>query len=364
MDPTPQLLTTPGSWEGVLDGAARASLEPALPRYLVGRRWFGGKARTIRRVEVLDSVPVPSPPRNARFALLRVSYAEGDPELYALPLAFASGARAAEVRRTLPGADVARLVAAGEDGLLYAAEREEGFARALLDAIGSGRRFAGLEGELVAWKTSAFAALGGDLSRLAPVPLSAEQSNTSIRFGDRAILKLFRRTEAGPNPDLEIGAFLTDVARFPHTPPVLGGLEYRPRRGEPTAVGILLAFVANEGDAWSFTLGAVATSFERLASGGGTPRAGPPAVGGILGLAAAPIPDAAVALVGPYLEAAALLGRRTAELHVALGSHPDVAAFAPEPFSAADRRELHEGIAELVARTFALLRRRAGAVPA
>src|SRR6185369_7375070 len=359
MDPTPQLLSTPGSWEGVLDGAARASLEPALPRYLVGRRWFGGKARTIRRVEVLDSVPVPSPPRDARFALLRVSYVEGDPELYALPLAFASGARAAEVRRTLPGADVAGLVAAGEEGLLYAAEREEGFARALLDAIAGGRRFAGLEGALVAWRTGAFAALGGDLARLAPVPLSAEQSNTSIRFGDRAILKLFRRTEAGPNPDLEVGAFLTDVARFPHTPPVLGGLEYRPRRGEPTAVGILLAFVANEGDAWSFTLREVAASFERLAA---APGEVPAPAGGVFGAAARPAPERVRALAGPYLDAAALLGRRTAELHLALASRPDVAAFAPEAFSEADRRELQGGVAALVARTFALLRRRADAL--
>ena len=51
------------------------------------------------------------------------------------------------------------------------------------------------------------------------------------------------------NPDLEMGAFLTDTAAFPNTPPALGGVEYRPHDGDPYALGILQAFVPNEGTA-------------------------------------------------------------------------------------------------------------------
>src|SRR5919197_824242 len=114
-------LTTPGPWEGVLDERARAALEPALPRYLAARRWFGGKARTIQRVEILDAVPVPIGERQARFALLPVAYAQGEPDI-------------------------------------YAADREPGFARALLEAVAHGKRFEGGDGELAAWPTKAFAA--------------------------------------------------------------------------------------------------------------------------------------------------------------------------------------------------------------
>ena len=56
-----------------------------------------------------------------------------------------------------------------------------------------------------------------------------EQSNTSLTYGDQFILKMFRRVEAGTHPDLEIGRFLTERARFPNTPPLLGALAYRRR---------------------------------------------------------------------------------------------------------------------------------------
>jgi trehalose synthase-fused probable maltokinase len=359
------VLATPGPWEGVLDERARSSLEPVLPAYLATRRWFGGKARTVRRVEILDAVPVPMRPRDARFALLRVAYGDGDPEIYALPLAFAAGAHADEVRRASPGHDVAALVAGGERGVLYAADREPGFARSLLEAIGRGARLEGAGGALVGWPTHAFEGLAGGADALEPAPMSAEQSNTSIRFGDRLVLKLFRRTEAGENPDLEIGAFLTDVAGFAHAPPVLGGLEYRPRSGEPVALAILQAFVPNEGDAWTFTLAAVGRSFVRAeAAADLVSAAAPPAGARLVDLARGGAPAAARDLAAGYLEAASLLGCRTAQLHRALASHPERAAFAPEPFSSGDRAELLASVRALLERTFGLLRVKRGELPA
>ena len=86
------------------DAGARRDLELALPSYLAARRWFGGKARKIARVEILDAVPLPGGSREARFALSRVEYAEGEAETYAAPLAFASGERGEQVRRALPAA--------------------------------------------------------------------------------------------------------------------------------------------------------------------------------------------------------------------------------------------------------------------
>ena len=66
------------------------------------------------------------------------------------------------------------------------------------------------------------------------------------------------------NPDLEIGAFLTERARFPHIPPVAGFLEYRRGRREPMTLGIFQGFVANQGDAWRFTLDSLGRYFERV----------------------------------------------------------------------------------------------------
>ncbi len=89
----------------------------------------------------------------------------------------------------------------------------------------------------------------------------AEQSNTSVIYGQQFILKLFRKVEPGINPDIEIGAFLTEHG-FQNTPAVLGTLEYR-SGDEVYAAGILQKFVANKGDAWGYTLEALGAFFSR-----------------------------------------------------------------------------------------------------
>jgi len=354
----PAGLATAGAWDAVFQGRPRAALEKALPRWLEERRWFGGKARGLRGAALVDAVPVPCGTEGARFALVEARYGSGKPETYSVPLSYSSGERAQAIRTASPGAEVTSLDAAGRAGCLFAAEADPAFARALLDAVAKGGRFPGPDGDVVAWPTRAFAAVASGAEGLEPRPLSAEQSNTSIRFGDRLVLKLFRRTEPGPNPDLEIGAFLTEVAGYRNTPPVLGGIEYRPRRGEAWSLGILQAFVPNEGDAWRFTLDAVARFFERAAAHGAAPERAEVPQGRLLDLAGAPPAASTRALVGPYLDAARLLGTRTAELHVALSSHPELPAFAPEPYTPAFQRDVVRTARTLVKEVFQLLRRR------
>jgi 1,4-alpha-glucan branching enzyme len=357
MDALPQL-STPGPWTAVLEPRARGPLEAALPALLVEQRWFGGKARRIRAVELLDAAPVGPGPDAPRVALLRVAYEAGGAEVYSLPLAFAAGAAADRIRAAAPRRAVAELRADGVAGLLHASDVDPAFARAVVGVIAGNGRLAAGAGELVGWRTRAFSrdAAGGDAE---PRPLAAEQSNTSIRFGDRAILKLFRRVEPGPNPDVEVGAYLTDVAGFRGAAPVLGAVEYRPRAGEPYVLGVLHAFVRNEGDAWGVALAQVAGFLARVA--GRPPPA--PAAAPLLERARAEPPEALRALAGEALASAALLGRRTAELHLALAAHPEEPAFRPEPFGDADVRALHDAARASVEGGLALLAQRRSTLP-
>jgi len=338
------------SWDAIFAGPARAALEATLPAWLRARRWFGGKARPLRTARVVAAIPAPLGERGARLTLMEARYAQGRPEPYSVPLTWSPEAQpqAASV--------LARLTVAGVRGALFGAEADPVFARGLLEAIARGARFVGARGEVVAWSTSAFARLARGAARLEPRLLSAEQSNTSIRFGERLILKLFRRTGPGPNPDLEIGSYLTAVARFRHTPPVLGGIEYRPRGGEPWSLGILQGFVRNRGDAWSHALAAVEGFRARAAAGRGAPpdllETGP------LAPAREPLAPAARRLLGGYGDGAELLGRRTAQLHRALAAHPEVRGFSVERFAPRDRLALREEVRAGVADAFALLRRR------
>src|SRR6202007_1838189 len=148
----------------------------------------------------------------------------------------------------------------GTDLYLRNALTDDEFLRSLLDAIEKQAAFSGSEGEIRASYTSIFPALCGTAaSALQPRPIQAEQSNSSIIYGDRAILKFFRRTAEGENPDLEIGRFLTEERDFPHIPAVAGWVEYEGQADRQMSLGILQTFVPNVGDAWQFTLKALSS---------------------------------------------------------------------------------------------------------
>src|SRR5919205_165644 len=95
-----------------------------------------------------------------------------------------------------------------------------------------------------------------DPARTRPAALlQAEQSNTSIRFGDALIFKLFRRIQlGGENPEVEIGRFLTERTSFTDSPAVAGTLDYTASDGSLASFGLLQEFVPNRGDAWQGTL--------------------------------------------------------------------------------------------------------------
>jgi maltose alpha-D-glucosyltransferase/alpha-amylase len=160
---------------------------------------------------------------------------------------------------------------------------------------------------------------------------SAEQSNTSILYGDKLILKMFRRLQAGENPDVEIGRFLTEVAHFPCIAPFLGEIAVTNASGEKTTVAMLQGLVANQGDGWQWFLEQLEGFFAEVADFPAPPKAHAPSF-----LEEREPLREALALAGPSLEAAALLGRRTAEMHLALATPTDNPAFSAEPVTAED----------------------------
>ena len=147
--------------------------------------------------------------------------------------------------------------------------------------------------------------------------MKAEQSNTSIVFGDRFILKMFRKLEPGLNPDIEVGRFLTETAHFPHTPPLAGWIDYRPGRSEGRNLAILQGFVPNQGDAWQFTLAELQRYFEHAATRSGASVAARQASRRI-DRSRREADPLATEMIGAYLDAARMIGRRVAELHLAL----------------------------------------------
>ncbi len=354
----------------IFHGHARVGLEAVFPEYLRSRRWFAGKAREIQNVHILDVVPVTTSALASDnfLLLLRVAYVDGEPETYFFAAAVAGDERAETIMNELPHAVIARLHVRGSDQatVLYEASWDRGFSSYLLHAIARHRRFRGASGEIVAVPTPAFRAVRGRGEvHLEPSVLRAEQSNTSITYGDRFILKLFRRPNPGIDPDLEIGRFLTEHSPAVTVPAVAGYLEYRRRRVEPMTLGILQQFVPNEGSAWDYTLDAVRDYLERVITevAGVEVRDVPVPAESFCALLERDVPPLAVDMIGPFLQATELLGRRTGELHTALTAAPEDPGFAPEPFTPFYQQSLFQSMRTLSARVLPTLERRIASLP-
>ena len=352
------------SGNGLFSSVGRGALETALPKYLRSRRWFGGKGRHIQSVEMIDAIDMPpNGGPEAHLVLVKLSYVEGEPETYLITIASAVGEDAEQVARDMPNSIIARVKRRPDEpaGVLYEAINDKHFAAALLESIGRRRRLKGSAGEIATSPTEVFRRLrGGPDANIDPSPLTGDQTNSSVVYGDKLILKLFRRPDEGVNPDLEIGRVLTEETPAVQVPSVAGYIEYRRHRRESMTLGVLQSYVPNEGDAWNYTLDNVGSYLERVLSTGGDvgPAADRLPSDDLLDLARRDVPEEVRDLIGTYIQSVGLLGQRTAELHLALASSGASAGFAPEPFTGLHQRSLYQSTRGLMASVFPALQRK------
>jgi maltose alpha-D-glucosyltransferase/alpha-amylase len=196
---------------------------------------------------------------------------------------------------------------------------------------------------------------------------AADQSNGVAFLSDRYVLKLFRRIEPAPNPEFEIGRFLTGSG-FTRAPALVGALEYLQAGLEPGTLAVVQTFVKHQGSGWQFTIDELRRYYERVSPRAGAMKADPDSPDVPLDLvhSVRPAPDIPppffAALEHWYLTTATTLGRRTAELHTALASGTDV-AFAPEPLDRTALDRLADQMRAHGEQSLDVLAQRAGALP-
>jgi trehalose synthase-fused probable maltokinase len=226
-----------------------------LTRFLAGRRWFAAKAGAPRAARITSVVPLAWDDASFAIARLDVETEAGARHCYQLPLAVRE--------RAAPTEALAQVESPAGDGVLFEAVEDAAFRRHLADAFAHGVRF---EADEAAWVVEPIGARALVVPLEAPIELgTAEQSNTSIRFAEEGILKLFRRLEPGEHPDVEISRFLSFRAQFPYTPALFGIARFEDRNertGRPdiTVGAMLQEFLPKSVDAWSYVTKRAATA--------------------------------------------------------------------------------------------------------
>jgi maltose alpha-D-glucosyltransferase/alpha-amylase len=344
----------------------RRALSRIIARVLRTRAWFP-KKRTIRQVTIDEVIPLPN--ITANILLIHVDFSDGDPENYVAPLSLETGENAEVVLHDRPQNVLCRVEGLPETpAILYGAIFDRNFSDALLKAIVRRRRIKGEQGELLGSHTRAFRKAWSAVRSPLEPQANTIGRDTFIKLGDDFTLKLYRKVEPGINPDREIGEFLVNNTNFQNALLALGAIEYRrviDETPEVTTLAVLNNYVPNAANAWSYTLDHLGLYFERaLAIGENDPRLKGLVTGTPFGLLNTPVPPVMAELLAGHGESPELLGQRTAELHIALSSRPDIPDFAPEPFTEFYRLGIFHGMIAQMSRALDALRANVSALPA
>jgi maltose alpha-D-glucosyltransferase/alpha-amylase len=289
-----------------------------LPRYIETQRWYAAKGTPIERAKIVDHAVWQEGKLSWVMALLDVGTPADDASWYFMPLALAWEDRDEDRIRNLGTAAVAKIRQQANVGLMGDAFADEAFCRALVVAMSKKKDVATTQGKLQFRPTAAFAQLAGsDFANLPAARPQGSSSNTVVVMGERLILKGYRRLRAGASPELEMGLYLTEVVKYPNCAPLAGVLEYAGTNGENRVLAMLQAYVANQGDGWTYSLEYLRRHLEEHRTAPATDA----------------LPTNAHAA---YLITIRTLAKRTAELHQALSTHTGRADFDPEPIGRAD----------------------------
>ena len=366
----PELVTLvmPHGWADLSGRHNLPQLErDVIPGFLPRQRWFAAKDRKLEAAWLLAYGEIAAPAtedsssdsRSYLIAVVQAQLANDEPQLYLLPLAALWGSAGSELRQNLQAATLAELRQSRREGALVDAVARDGFGLALFEAIQRERNVplrdaAGVSGELRFRPTSLFAETPLP-ERLVARRLDAEQSNSSVLYEDYALLKLYRRLQPGPHPEVEMSRFLVERAGFANTPKPLATLELTlpgAPAEETCAAGVLFGFVRNQGDGWTLALDYL-TRYLDDALNEAAPGATAPGR-----TAERPDPDHF------FLALARQLGLRLAQMHRALAERAgDDPAFAPEPITRQDLAEWRQTLEENAERMLARLERGQAGLP-
>jgi len=291
-----------------------------LENYIINKRWYGGKASTLKYIEVVDSFKITSKHNNYYGVLLEVNFKEAFFQHYFMPIAF----MLEEELDT--NTIIAPVELGGKEGFLVDALHQEDFRKLLFEKIIHSN-------ENTISKVNFHKGVKlPDIEYVSSKFMGVEQSNTSIIYNENLVLKIFRRIYISMNPDYEISRFLTERMNFKSSPEYKGSISVNFSEGDIT-LGLMQELVPNQGDAWKYMLEEVDRIFSNL----NTKKIKIdklPTIDLFQKLRLNEVPPEIIDWAGlSVILRIQTLARRTAEMHIALGSDIHETAFTPTTYN-------------------------------
>jgi maltose alpha-D-glucosyltransferase/alpha-amylase len=294
-------------------------LKKYLPAYLPSCRWFASKTKDIAEVDILDCLPMK---RNLKtyMLILRVVLDDDSIEHYSMPLSV--------IDKTPSKEQKIGLIFALDNGThIIEGIFDAGFRDALFETLIGGKTVEGINGVLSGFvNAKSISHLIEQGKNISSKVLPAEQSNSSVIYNDSFFLKLYRRLEIGPHPEAEMTHFLSE-AGFTHVPPFIGSMKYMQNEEKSwREVALLQEYVKNIGDGWTYFTAVLKNTIKALKSADDADK-----------YFLLPLKEE----INRTYAMASLLGKRTAEMHLALSSDRKNDSFAPLPFKGETKKEAY-----------------------
>jgi len=335
-------LVIPDGWSSLLEGPGRRRLEEDLLPAWIGRQaWFQEDPAALERASIGRAQLVGEGEESWLAAVARTKLGWGGTEDYSLPLSLIWDEEGERLLQECPDRVIARVRHHARVGVLADAFADDAFCRFLVSLVHQNEELPLGQARLRGFTTGAFAAQAEELPAVRR--LEVERSNTTLVVGELQVLKGIRRLSPGPNSELDLGRHLTEVAHFPNTPPLEGGLVLEQPDHEPTTVALVLGFSPNQGDGWDHSRAYLERAAERWSEGEDP--------GFVDDAAESPAREEHAA----YLALARTMGLRTGQLHRALGADQEDPAFQPEQVGKEEQARWGEVVAEDAVRVLAHL---------
>ena len=310
------------SWEELLENKAfvKAFLSDVLVDYITKQRWYGGKASKLKYIELSEYFRIQQHGEVYYGLILEINFKEAFYQHYFLPIAFVSDESFAQEDRILP------ISIQGQEGFIIDAINLEAFRKLVFERIHTAIPN---DQTKVQYHKSLLFQDAYESSRF----MGLEQSNTSIVYNEKYVLKFFRRIYANKNPDYEMSRFLSEKKNYKNTPAYLGSINIVDSDNENITIGLMQKMVENEGDAWKYMLKELHKVFSNLEYKNIDIKKLPDTKP----FARLKITDVSPRIIdwvglNLFLKIQTL-AKRTAEMHIALGSEFEETAFTPAHFN-------------------------------